>query len=194
MTTSPLAGWHARGLAHLYPNPHSFEPRRDALKFALLRNNPVEPEGFSLAVFERGHDSAYVVVDALGRVMLLPSSSSDVNGLLALGRQTVDLPSTGEFRNTWFIAQPTTSQSIDRFLFVSPGAQDGVVETSVSGYSSTLTELRDPVNGYTRLPGVLQELFGVLLEARVGYQERRGGGDGDQTVLRKVRRALDDLL
>ncbi|KAF8630964.1 hypothetical protein AX17_005320 [Amanita inopinata Kibby_2008] len=197
-TTIPQSGWHARALESLHPDPHSFAPVREALTLALLRNSQVEPNGFSLAVFS--DDESHVVVDALGRVMPLPSSSRDVNGLVSLGRETRDLPGTGSFRNTWFVSHEITGQPIDRFFIAVENRREGLgmesklKETSVSGYSKTRTQLVKEVDGYTRLPEVLQELFGLVLEAREGYEERRGGGDGDMVVLAKVREVLKDLL
>ena len=190
MTQANLEGWHARALAHPYPKPHSFVPRRENLKLALLRNSPAEHEGFSLAIFAEDNDSHYVVVDAVGRVLDLPSSSFDINGLLDLGRQTLDLPIASEWRNIWMIKHRITSQPIDRFFYVSDAEKR---ETSVAGYSRTETELAWPVAGYHHLPDVLQELFGLVLEAREGYRLGRNGGNADREVISKVQAALGDL-
>ena len=186
---SNLEGWHARAMAHPYPDPHSFVPQRENLKLALLRNSPVEHEGFSLAIFAQD-DSGYVVVDAVGRVLDLPSSSSDINGLLALGFQTLDLPIASKWRNMWMIKRRTTSQPIDRFFYVSDAEKR---ETSVAGYSRTETELAWPVAGYHHLPDVLQELFALVLEAREGYRPDRNGGNADLEVISKVQAVLGDL-
>lgn len=189
MTEANLKDWHARALAHPYPNPHSFVPRRENLKLALLRNSPVEHEGFSLAIFTEDDDS-YVVVDAVGRVLILPSSSSDIKGLLDLGCQTLDLPIASTWRNIWMIEHRITSQPIDRFFYVSYAEKR---ETSVAGYSPTETKLATPVDGYDHLPDVLQKLFGLVLEARDGYKPDRNGGNADQEVISKVQDALGDL-
>ncbi|KAF8628813.1 hypothetical protein AX15_003707 [Amanita polypyramis BW_CC] len=185
-----LRGWHSRALRAPRPNPHSFTPDRERLKLALLGNTPVEPKGFSLAIFSQPNDKGYVVVDALGRVLELSSSSPDIHGLLSIGLQTLDLPIADEFRNTWIIKHPWTDMPIDRFYFI---GESETRETSVYGYSPTRTELQFPVEGYTHLPHVLVELFGLVLEAREGYRAGIGGGNADHVVVEKVKEALEDL-
>lgn len=190
MTQANLQGWHARALAHPYPDPHSFVPRRENLKVALLRNSPLEHEGLSLAIFAEDNDSDYVVVDAVGRVSRLSLSSPDVNGLLDLGRQTLGLPIASSWRNIWMIKRQRSSQPIDRFFYISDTEKR---ETSVSGYSPTETELARPVGKYHHLPDVLQKLFGLVLEAREGYKPDRNGGNADLEVIAKVTEVLSDL-
>src|SRR6266550_1659255 len=186
MTQAHLKSWHARALAHPYPNPYTFVPRRENIKIALLRNSPLEHEGFSLAIF--AEDDTYVVVDAMGRILNLPSTSPDIKGLLDLGHQTLNLPIANRFRNIWMVKRQMTSQPIDRFFYVS---ETGKRQTSVSGYSPIHTELARPVEQYTHLPQVLQELFGLVLEAREGYQPGRDGGNADREVVSKVMAVLD---
>ena len=88
------------------------------------------------------------------------------------------------------VKRQMTSQPIDRFFYIS---ETGERQTSVSGYSPTHTELARPVEHYTHLPPVLQELFGFVLEAREGYQPGRDGGNADKEVISKVMAVLGDL-
>jgi hypothetical protein len=176
--TSPYADWHSRAKAH--PSPASFSPSRAALSLAVLRNSQVEPEGFTLALFDTGDGK--VAVDAMGRVLLV--ADSDYIGVTMLARRAaLELPETGRFRNTWVIDQPTTSQPIDRLLAV---AEDRLVETSVQGFVKGKKELKIPVGDITKLPDVLSEVTGLVLEGRTGYSR----GAGDSEMVRKVKDIL----
>ena len=199
-TEANLEGWHIRALNYERTNTDSFEPQLKNLKLALLRNGPVETKGFSLAIFVEDNGRRYVVVDAMGRVMVIPSpssgiknlprSSSDIKGLLDLGLKVLKCPRADEWRNTWRIKSSVTSQLVDRFFYVS--GQE-MRQISVSGYSRTETELAWPVAGFHRLPDDLHKLFGLVLEARKGYKPDRHGGNAEQKVISKVQAELGDL-
>ena len=190
-TRSSLKGWHDRALKHPC-DPDLFEPLRKNLKLALLLNGNGKRlhKGLSLAIFAEDGSlgSRYFIVDAMGRVLDLPSSSPDINGLLDFGRETLDsdLPIPETWGNTWVIQHQMTSQPIDRLIYVS-GAEKW--QTSVSGYSQHKKKLAFPVHGSDTLPDVLQELFGLVLEARNGYVRK----DVNQGVISKVQEALSDL-
>lgn len=170
-------GWHARAKPH--SDPHSFVPVRSSLAFAVTHSAPARPHGFTLAAF-----SPNVLVDASGHVLNL--TPEDFAGLVSLAQQTVDLPSTGSFMNAWRVAQPRTSQPIERLFVV---GQDGrLVETSVQGYEKGKTELQAPVGNIDHLPPLLYELFGLIAEAREGYEM----GQEDSTVIAKVRAVLQE--
>ncbi|KAG5645135.1 hypothetical protein DXG03_006852 [Asterophora parasitica] len=192
--SSPFATWHARALQTPHPNPHSFTPTRDNLRFALLLNAQAEHEGISLALFsqskDNGEGSETVAVDALGRVLVVPEK--DTAGILGLAQQALKLPQTGAFRNTWVIRRPTTSQPIDRlFILPASGSSAAPHEVSVQGFSKETRELVEPVDDIKELPSVLWELAGLVLEARDGavYGERR-----DEIVLGKVREVFAGLF
>ncbi|KAJ7627624.1 hypothetical protein DFH06DRAFT_1007009 [Mycena polygramma] len=176
---SPHANWHSRAKAH--PSPASFTPTRAALSVAVLRNSQIEPEGFTLALFDTGNDK--VAVDAMGRVLLV--EDADYAGVTALAQRVArELPETGRFRNTWVIDHPATSQPIDRILTVAEGR---LVQTSVQGYTKGKKTLKPPVGDITELPEVLSELAGLVLEGRTGYSR----GSGDSEMVRKVKDILD---
>lgn len=125
-----------------------------------------------------------VAVDALGRVLVVPDA--DFQGIASLAERTVDLPQTGTFWNIWRIKQPITSQPIQRLLVPKDG---GFTDTSVQGYSKTNVELKEPVGGSTTLPAVLVELFGLLEEARDGFEK----GKEDQSRIQQVKNVLGDV-
>ncbi|KAF7361792.1 DNA repair protein rad5 [Mycena venus] len=166
-----------------HPSPTSFTPSRSVLSLAVLRNSQVEPEGFTLALFDA--DDGKVAVDAMGRVLLV--ADGDYSGITALARRVAEeLPETGRFRNTWVIRQPTTSQPIDRLFSVVEGR---LVETSVQGFVKGTKELKIPVGDISELPDVLSELTGLVLEGRTGYSR----GSGDSEMVRKVKDVLSDV-
>lgn len=111
----------------------------------------------------------------------------DYEALVGLARQTLDLPSTGSFLNAWRVKQERTSQPIERVL-VPRDSEGELVQTSVQGYEKGKTELSEPVDGITQLPDVLQELIGLVEEAREGYVR----GEEDRTVIEKVKSVLGD--
>ncbi|KAJ7484687.1 hypothetical protein FB451DRAFT_1028846 [Mycena latifolia] len=170
--------WHSRTEAH--PSPAAFTPTRAALSLAVLRNSPVEPEGFTLALFDDEDDK--VAVDAMGRVLLV--SAADYAGVIELAqRVATELPDTGRFRNTWVIKHAATSQPIDRLLVVVDGQ---LKETSVQGFVKGKTELKTPVGDIGELPDVLSEVVGLVLEGRTGHAR----GSGDSEMVQKVKDIL----
>ncbi|KAL0570936.1 hypothetical protein V5O48_011020 [Marasmius crinis-equi] len=188
--TPGLRGWHARALQTPHPEPDSYTPTSESLVFVALSNTPVIPEGFSLAVFKHDDSNQNVAIDALGRVLLL--SESDYAGLSTLAQKiTIDLPDTGNFRNTWVVKQDRTSQPIDRLLV--KGAEDGKLkQTSVQGWSESTRELKAPVGEYTELPETLSEFVGLVREAREGFEF--GPGHSDPPAVKKVKDLLPDDL
>lgn len=177
MSTS-LSGWHSRAEPYLQP----FVPDQSALRLAVLRNAPTEPEGFTLALFD---SPAGIAVDAAGNVLLM--EDVDFQGLLNLADQTKDLPSTGKFRNTWVINRPRTSQLIERVLLPISG-KDGTEfrETSVQGYDGVTTRLKTAVEGIQHLPSALQNLIGSALEAKEALDD-----DRDDSMINRIKAMLD---
>ncbi|KAJ6611187.1 hypothetical protein B0H10DRAFT_2057325 [Mycena sp. CBHHK59/15] len=176
--SSRYEGWHSRTQPH--PSPTSFTPTRAILSLAVLRNTPIEVEGFTLAMFDDGKDK--VAVDAMGRVIVLPAT--DYAGIIDLASRTAaELPATGRFRNTWVVKQAATSQPIDRLLAVVDGQ---LKETSVQGFQKGKKELQISVGDVTDLPDFLSELAGLVLEGRNGYSR----GSGDSEMVRKVKEIL----
>ncbi|KAJ7660065.1 hypothetical protein B0H17DRAFT_954264 [Mycena rosella] len=176
--TSRYEDWHSRTTAH--PSPSSFTPTLASLSLAVLRNTAVEPEGFTLALFDAGDDK--VAIDAMGRVLLV--SDPDYAGVIDLARRVaVELPETGRFRNTWVLKHAATSQPIDRLLVVVDGR---LKETSVQGFVKGKTELKIPVGDIGELPDVLGEVAGLALEGRTGYSR----GSGDSAIVQKVKDIL----
>jgi len=171
-----LEGWFSRAT----PLSDNFSPSRDKLAFSVLRNAPVDPEGFTLALFYPN-----LAVDATGRVLVL--SDTDFSGLVNLAKRTPDLPQTGSFMNTWRIRQDRTSQPIDR-LFVP--VNDELVQTSVQGWERGKKELVTPVGDITELPDVLYDFFGLALEARQGYEKSRE----DQDVIGQVKAVVGPVI
>ncbi|KAJ6590540.1 hypothetical protein DFH09DRAFT_1074156 [Mycena vulgaris] len=176
--TSRYEDWYSRTEAH--PSPASFTPTLASLSLAVLRNTPVEPEGFTLALFDAGGEK--VAVDAMGRVLLVPDA--DYTPIVDLARRmALELPETGTFRNTWVLKHAATSQPIDRLLVVVDG---GLKETSVQGFVKGKTELKTPVEDIAALPGLLNEVAGLVLEGRTGYSR----GSGDTAMVQKVKDIL----
>lgn len=173
--SSKYEGWHSRAILH--PSPDTFTPTRSELEFAVLRSTPVEPEGFTLAIFRQGK----IGVDAMGRVLTL--NDEDYAGLEKLAMKTLDLPLTGEYKNTWIIKHPITDRPIDILLV---GAQ--LKETRIQGFSKDMKELKRPTGNTTELSSVLGEFAGLVLEAREGYRR----GEADASVIQKVKDVLND--
>ncbi|THU88063.1 hypothetical protein K435DRAFT_782196 [Dendrothele bispora CBS 962.96] len=182
-TSSSLSGWHARTLQTPYSAANAFEPKLDSLTFAVLHSTPVEPEGFTMALFKGTSTSDdAVAVDALGRVLLV--SEKDAAGLTELAKSVNTLPKAGGFRNTWRIKQQTTSQPISRLLI-----KDGnnLQETSVQGFATGKKELKTAVGDVTELPDALYDFVGLVLEARDGYEIGSAGA-----VVEQVQNVLKD--
>lgn len=172
---SDFAGWRSRSQPH--PSPTAFNPTRDALVFGALRNAPAQPDGFTLALF-----TPNIAVDAMGRALVL--GADDFAGLNALAKETLDLPETGSFRNTWRVKQMRTSQPIDR-LFVSTSG-NALREVSVRGYDKEKRDLSVPVTEHTQLPDTLWELFGLIVESREDYEQ----GQEDAKLIGQVKELL----
>ena len=169
---SAAADWRDR--AERIRNPESWQPKRQDLVFAVVRNTKVEHRGLTLALF-----GPNIGVDASGNVLAL--KEDDFSALSSLASQTLELPRTGNFRNTWIIRRPTTSQPIERLL--ASTSESSVAETSVQGYNDQGEfELDKPVGEITVLPPLLQNLFGLILKARADYDPQRR----DEAVLKKV--------
>ncbi len=169
-------GWHARAAPH--PSP-DFSPTNDALVLAVLLNAPVDPEGFTMALFQPD-----VAIDARGRV--LQPQPQDFTALAALAQETSQLPDTGSFMNAWRVAHDRTSQKIDR-LFAKTTVGD-IRETSVQGWDPEKTKLQDAVGDYQALPPVLQELFGYIQEGRAGFVR----GEENKQLIAQVKALVDN--
>lgn len=169
--------WKDRAQSH--PSPSTWTPARSDLAFAVVRNGPVEHHALTLAVFKPD-----VAVDAMGNVLIL--KSKDFSRFTELAIQTIDLPQTGTFRNTWAINQPTTSQPIDRLLV--PAGDSDYKQISVQGYGTDKKQLKEPVGDITELPDVLYEIFGLISHSRDGYNK----GSRNQDVLSKVLDVVGD--
>ncbi|KAF5339347.1 hypothetical protein D9611_009851 [Ephemerocybe angulata] len=195
--TSPLSGFLDR--ADPYRRAGSeFRPSRSSLKLAVLRNAPVEQEGFTLAVFssDGDDDKRHYAVDHFGRIRVL--QDQDVSGLQDLYSGVQGLPSTGGFRNTWVLKQPITSRPIERILLpkatlpADPAERydQEFLETGVQGFDYNVRELdpKRPVEGYDQLPAPLWELTGAVLEGRAGE------ADKDDAVLDYVRGLLGNVF
>ncbi|KAF5359980.1 hypothetical protein D9758_007596 [Tetrapyrgos nigripes] len=174
-TSTSLSGWHSRALQSPYAAASSFEPKLDNLAFTVLHSTPVEPEGFTLALFKQGNDA--IAIDASGNVLQL--SESDATGLTELAQSVNTLPKAGGFRNTWRITQLTTSQPIERVL-VKDKDGSSLKETSVQGFANDKKELKSAVGDATELPDVLYTFVGLALEAREGYERGNAGGVVDR--------------
>jgi len=169
---SATVSWRDR--AERIRDPESWQPQRKDLVFAVIRNAQVEHHALTLALF-----GPNVGVDASGNVFVL--KEDDFSTLSSLASQTLELPQTGNFRNTWVIHRPTTCQSIERLLVST--SESEVAETSVQGYNTLGEfELERPVRDITVLPSLLQDLFGLVLRARAGYDPQRR----NEAVLKKV--------
>jgi len=194
---SPLSGFLQR--ADPYPGSNrEFRPARSSLKLAVLRNAPVEPEGFTLAVFSSGASDddltqPYYAVDARGIVRVLKQADVDILKQLLVGVRR--LPLSDNFRNTWRLKQETTSQPIDRILIPrvvlgerpADDYENEYDEVGVQGFDYRVRELKEAVEDIQTLPQELWELTGAVLEARHGDQEDGG-------VLSYVRRLLGNVF
>lgn len=178
MASASAKGWHARANPH--PASADFTPTRDALVLAVLLNAPVEPEGFTAALFRPD-----VAVDARGRVLQV--QSADFATLADLAAQSTRLPDTGSFLNAWRVQHDRTSQQIDR-LFV-PTSDGGLKETSVQGWHPEKKQLKDAVAEYENLPPVLHELAGYVQEAREGFQR---GQEENKALIEKIKTLVDE--
>ncbi|KAI0082738.1 hypothetical protein K474DRAFT_1654890 [Panus rudis PR-1116 ss-1] len=173
--SSPYEGWFGR--AKPYPSPETFSPSRENLAFAVLHHAPADPDGFTLALF-----SPDIAVDAMGHLHTI--DKADFAGLTHLAQGTLKLPPTGLFMNTWKVAQRRTDNPIER-LYV-PKAEGDLVQTSVQGYEKGKKELKAPVGDIRELPDVLHEFFGLVAEARTGYER----GREDKEFLSRVKAVL----
>lgn len=167
-----VASWRDR--AEPIQNPESWQPQRKDLVFAVVHSTPVEHRALTLALF-----GPNIGVDAGGNVLAL--KEDDFSSLSSLASQTPELPQTGNFRNTWIIRRPTTSQPIERLLV--SVSESEFAETSVQGHNDQGEfELEHPVGETTVLPTLLQDLFGLILKARTDYDRQHR----NEAVLKNV--------
>ncbi|KAF8987430.1 hypothetical protein BDQ17DRAFT_1289243 [Cyathus striatus] len=176
-------------LLRSHPLPPSTPLARQDLKLAVLRNAPVETEGFTLTLFVPD-----VAVSHNGTIHKL--MQDDFNRILNLASQISTLPTTDRFFNTWVIDQPRTSRPIDRILVplgtLDPKPKETYAEeyreVSVQGYEKGRIALKENVEGYTELPGVLQDLMAAVLEAQEGESEK------DDEVITRVKELLGNVF
>lgn len=184
--TNPIdeyKGWHSKALDNPRRSPEPFNPDIDNLSFTVLLNAQADPEGFTLAVFNpSSSDPDSTIVDSLGRVLLLPSTTS--SHLTQLAQTITTLPSTDSFRNTWRVEAPTTCQPIHRLLVKQDNG--GLKEISLQGLSESRTTLVTPVGDYTHLPEAMRQFFVLALEGREDFAP----GQGDREMVEKVKRVL----
>ncbi|KAL0961282.1 hypothetical protein HGRIS_006242 [Hohenbuehelia grisea] len=183
--SSRYAGWHARAQPH--PNPSSFEPTRETLAFAVLRNAQADHDGFTLALFKPTSGSGGIAVDAAGKV--LEVAQDDFAGLESLAQNLLTLPKSEGFRNTWVLERDRTSQPIERILVPREGSTE-LTETGVQGFAKGISKLKYPVDGHTDLPAAFAELAGLILEGRDDYV--RGGEDSG--TIGRVKNVLGDAV
>lgn len=186
--TSPISGFLDR--AEPYDRPTSeFKPPRSAIELVVLRNTPVEPEGFTLAIFasdsQKPPGKKHYAVDTQGRILVL--QDKDVAGIQDLVSKVVELPQPDRWGNTWALSQPRTSQPIERIL-IPTGRESEFDEIGVQGFDGRVRELKVAVGGFAELPDVLWDLTEAAMEARVE------GGERDEDVLGYVRGLLGNVF
>jgi len=167
--SSEYSGWHSRSTP--YDSPDKFTPTQESLAFAVLRSTQGTPDGYTLAFF-----TPNIAVDAMGRVLVVPADH--FAGITLLAKQTLELPSTNSFRNSWRIDQQRTEQPIERLLVPTKEGQN-FKQTGVQGFEKGKKMLKEKVGDLTELPDVLYELFGLVAEAREGYVR---GGEDTETI------------
>lgn len=175
--SSKLEGWRQRASP---ADASALRATEDNLVFAAIYSAPVDPEGFTLALFEPD-----VAVDASGQVLRL--IREDFDGLKKLAGEVAQLPETGEFRNQWRVRWPMTSRPIDRILIKTGGE---LKETSVYGWAKDRRALEKKVGETSELPAPLYELVGVVREGREGYEK----GKEQKNVVDSVKALLGDAL
>lgn len=176
-----------------YQDPFSvdqqpFQPKRSDLTLVVLRNSQVEPDGFTLALF-----NDKTIVDAQGRTHKL--DPHQYHALLDLSEKVARLPKTGNFRNQWRVGHSATGFPIERILVPKLTLSDKPAEeyetefdeTSVYGYSKEKRILESPVGSFKELPDELWQLTGMVLEWR------KEGENRDQVMLDRVRGIIGNL-
>ncbi|KIJ45927.1 hypothetical protein M422DRAFT_29576 [Sphaerobolus stellatus SS14] len=171
--SSPHANWYSRST----PLTEVWTPTAEKLLFGLFLNAPADPEGFICALFEPN-----IVVDSMGKTLKVPQE--DFDAIVTLASRSSDLPDTGSFRNAWRIRHPITSKPIQILRYKQ--TDGSLKETSVYGYSKDINILEEHTQGFTTLPDVLMELFGLLNEPRTGYQK----GEEDISMIAKIKQIL----
>lgn len=129
------------------------------------------------------------VVDASGRVLQL--TDGDQNGLKMLIDRALgdDVPKPGGYGNQWRIQHPRTSMPILWLKVPGVGEGNTLKEVSIYGYSAQKRKLSKSVDGLSELLDVLQELFGVLDEARLDDS----GGEGNVALAEQVGKMVDEV-
>jgi len=177
--TSPATVWHTRAVPH--PSRDTFVPSIDNLAFGVLRNAPVEHDGFTVAFFKPD-----VAVDAMGNILQVASDDwTEINTVVQGATTGGEVPEAGGFRNQWRIKQARTSYPID-WLRVPVTSTSEFKDLSIYGFDGTTTELQTPIHGLTQLPPILLNLFSLVIEGREGYVR----GSEDREVVDKVKKVL----
>ncbi|ESK86256.1 hypothetical protein Moror_16636 [Moniliophthora roreri MCA 2997] len=160
-----LRGWHTRALSNPYPHPNDFTLSRNDIDIFSTRSSMVDSNGFTLAVF-RDNESRKVVIDALGRVLVM--SDKDYNLLVSLARdiaQNDDIP----HETFWNIDHGGRSCLPGDTWYVKGSA--GPRTYKVSGFSSTERKLEKHIRGFAEIPEVLHDFMNLTREALEGYYE-----------------------
>lgn len=152
--TADATGWHSRSPAETAPSEF-----KDVV-FGLLYSTPVEPEGFTMALFKD-----QTAVDAMGKVQKL--SQADYDAFLDV------VGSVPDEKDQLRVKQDRTSFPIDTIVIPSEGKSVGVY-----GWSKDKQELE---NGGS-LPDSVQKLIAYGREARTGYVR----GEKDEALIQKV--------
>ncbi|KIL57810.1 hypothetical protein M378DRAFT_181512 [Amanita muscaria Koide BX008] len=195
-----LQGWHKRALSHPHPNPHFITPEDDIVELAVTSSSMIRSFSLELVIFKSAANISsededdgnephrYIVVDALGRVSVLPSTSPDINGILSLGRQVVlEFPTPVPWEpQEHATCQPLFNVAIAIDSEEREGSRKGskgsreMKTTSFDGYPQ-MNRIKVQNKGYEYLPDAVRDLFLLVLEA-----DQWDEGQADKVVIEKV--------
>ena len=175
--------------ASQHPDPHSYTP----LILIAFRSAKGDPKSFSLAVF-----SHRVMIDANGHVYVL--DQKDYDGMMELAQAVAGLAKAEDYRNQWRVRQERTCYPTDYILCAASPRRTSrsaaaanndarkLREIGVYGFDEHKVLLKMRTRWYSKLPGCLWELTGLVIEAR----ERPG--KRDNLVHRRVKGFLEDVV
>ena len=179
--------------ASRHPNPHSHTPQRSLLTLVAFRNAKGDPESFSRAVFPDR-----VATDANGHVYV--PDQEDYDGMMELAQAVAGLAKAEGYRNQWRVRQERTCYPTDYILCAASPRRTSrsaaaanndarkLREIGVYGFDEHKLLLKVRTRWYSKLPGCLWELTGLVIEAR----ERPG--KRDNLVHQRVGSFLEDVV
>jgi len=172
MSYNSATGWRERATTG-----EQFKPTAESLEFAVRHATPVDPDGFTVALFKPNR-----AVDAQGRALTL--EQADFDALVSVASAVAALPQTFQ----WRVYSDRTSRPIDYITLKDGDAQRSV---GVYNWNEQTRTLEQSTEGFTDLPDPIQNILKLASEAAQDGRPERGSDPG---LVREVKDILGSAV